>query len=113
MVSIVNFRKSCLAFEAALEQPHFEKTSFRVRKKIFATLDEKAGRAVVKLSVTDQSVFCAFDKAVIYPVPGGWGRQGWTIVELKKIKTPMLKDILTVSYCNVAPKKSAEKYQRS
>ncbi|MBL0357744.1 MAG: MmcQ/YjbR family DNA-binding protein [Chitinophagaceae bacterium] len=112
MVSIANFRKLCLAFDEALEQPHFEKTSFRVRKKIFATLDEKTGKAVVKLSATDQSVFCAFDKAIIYPVPGGWGRQGWTIVELKKITTAMLKDILTVSYCNVAPKGLAGKYQQ-
>ena len=107
-----SFRKLALAFEATVEQPHFEKTSFRVNKKIFATMDEKNGRIVVKLSAVEQSVFCAFDKTVIYPVPGSWGTQGWTMIALQQIKTAMLKDILTVSYCNVAPKRLAEKYQQ-
>ena len=41
---------------------------------------------MVKLSVIDQSVFCAFDETIIYPVPGGWGRQGATMINLKKVK---------------------------
>ena len=65
---------------------------------------------MVKLSLDDQSVFCAFDKRVIYPVPGGWGRQGATYIELKKVKKTMLFDAMTVAYCTVAPKKLAEKY---
>ena len=39
MVSIDTFRKLALSFDEAVEQPHFEKPSFRVNKKIFATLD--------------------------------------------------------------------------
>lgn len=46
MVSIETFRKLALSFENAIEEPHFEKTSFRVNKKIFATFDEKNNRAV-------------------------------------------------------------------
>lgn len=41
MVSIETFRKLALSFENAAEEPHFEKTSFRVKKKIFATYDKK------------------------------------------------------------------------
>lgn len=111
MVSNTTFRGLALAFDETVEQPHFEKTSFRVNKKIFATLDEKKSIAVLKLSAIDQSVFCAFDPAVIYPVPGGWGKQGWTMLALKKIKTAMLKDVLQAAYCQVAPKKLAEKYK--
>ena len=37
MVSIDGFRKICLSFPNTMEQPHFEKTSFRVNKKIFAS----------------------------------------------------------------------------
>lgn len=110
MVSIKKFRELVLAFEEATESPHFEKTSFRVNKKIFATLDEKNAKAVVKLSAIDQSVFCSFDKTIIYPVPGKWGMQGWTIIELNKVKKEMLTDALTTSYCTTAPKKLAEKY---
>ena len=31
---------------------------------------------MVKLSLVDQSVFCDMNKDAIYPVPGGWGKQG-------------------------------------
>jgi hypothetical protein len=37
----------------------------------------------LKLSLVDQSVFCAIKPAIIYPVPGGWGRMGFTFVTLK------------------------------
>lgn len=45
MVTIDSFRKLALSFPEATEEPHFEKTSFRVKKKIFATFDEAKNRA--------------------------------------------------------------------
>lgn len=110
-MDLQTFRTLALGFPEVAEQPHFEKTSFRVKKKIFATLDEKTHRAVVKLSAIDQSVFSS--DASIYPVPGAWGKQGWTIVELKKVKKSLCKDALTTAYCTVAPKKLAESIGRS
>ena len=110
MVSIETFSQLALSFEQVTEEPHFQKTSFRIKKKIFATLDTKAQKAVLKLSEIDQSVFCAFDKAVIYPVSGSWGRQGWTVIELKKVKKTMLRDALTCAYRSVAPKQLSKKY---
>lgn len=110
MVSIDTFRKSALSFDEAVEQPHFEKPSFRVSKKIFATPDQKNQTVTLKLSEIDQSVYCSFDQSIIYPVSGTWGKQGWTIAELKKIGKGMLRDALTVSYCNAAPKRLSEKY---
>ena len=109
MVAIDTFRKLALSFEDATEQPHFEKISFRIKNKIFATLDTTNKRAVLKLSLIDQSVFCAFDKTVLYPVNGSWGKQGWTTVELKKVKKQMLADALTAAYYTTAPKKVSAK----
>ena len=96
-----------ISFPDAVESPHFDRASFRVNKKIFATLSEKENLAMVKLSPLDQSVFCAFDKTIIYPVPGGWGLKGATYINLKKIKKAMLKDALTVAYSLVAGKNTA------
>lgn len=115
MVAIDTFRKLALSFENATEQPHFEKISFRIKNKIFATLDTTNKSVVLKLSLIDQSVFCAFDKTVIYPVAGAWGKQGWTTVELKKVKKTMLKDALTAAYYTttrgkVSTKKSLLKF---
>jgi len=94
-----------MSFPGVVEQPHFEKTSFRVNKKIFATLAEQQQTAVIKLSAKEQSVFCAFDPSVIYPVPNKWGKQGWTIINLRAIKPAMLKDAITLSYNEVSAKK--------
>ncbi len=112
MVSTDVFRTLALQFEESSEAPHFEKTSFRVKKKIFATLDVKNKKAVLKLDAANQSVFCAFDKRSIYPVNGAWGKQGWTVLELSKVRKDLLSDALTVAYCAVAPKTLALKYSR-
>ncbi len=108
MVSLDTVRKLALSFPEAEEMPHFEKASFRVKKKIFATLSKKDNRCVVKLSMIDQSVFTASNNEIIYPVKGAWGKQGWTITELKKIRKDLFMDALTASYCEVAPEKLAK-----
>src|SRR4051812_38501083 len=113
MVRIETFTTLALSFPETVELPHFDLISFRVKKKIFATLSEEKQRAMLKLSLVDQSVFCSFDKEIIYPVPGGWGKKGCTYFELKKIKKEMLKDALTQAYCNVAPKALIEKMRTS
>jgi len=110
MVSIETVRQMALSFPETDEHPHFDRRAFRVKKKIFATLSEKDHTLNLMLNRVDQSVFCAFDRSVIYPVPGGWGLKGATTVNLKKIKRVMLKDALTVAYCTIAPPKLAEKY---
>lgn len=111
MVSIQNFKNLALSFPGVTEQPHFEKTSFRTNKKIFATLNEPENRACLKFSLVDQSVFCAFDKEVIFPVPNKWGKQGWTLIDLNKIRKPMLKDALTQAYCQVATPEYAARFK--
>jgi len=105
MVSIETFKQLTLSFPEVQELPHFEKASFRVNKKIFATLAEKTGIAMLTLSLVDQSVFCSFDKTIIYRVPGAWGAKGCTYVDLKKIKKAMLKDALGCAYKNIIAKK--------
>ncbi len=107
MVTIDSFRKLVLSFPGAEEQPHFHKTSFRVKKKIFATLDEREKLAVLKFSPIDQSVFCDISKGAVYPVQGAWGKKGFTYVNLDKIKKEILVDAARISYCNVAPAKLA------
>ena len=105
MASIDVFRKIALSFPATSESPHFEKTSFRVAKKIFATVDIKNLQACIKLSEIDQNAFSAFDRNIIFPVPNKWGKQGWTYINLAKIRNEMLTDALTTAYNTVASKK--------
>lgn len=113
MVAIETFSQMALSFPEATQQPHFEKPSFRVAKKIFATIDLKAGRACVKLSVKDQDIFGLADRSVIFPVPNKWGQQGWTFIDLQKVSPELCGEALKTAYCEVAPKKLADKLFRA
>ena len=104
MLSISSFKQLALSFPGATEEPHFEKSSYRVKKKIFATLDEPKMIACIKLSAADQDVFCLIDKEIIYPVPNKWGKQGWTLIDLTKINKPLFRDVLTTAYNEVVKK---------
>jgi predicted DNA-binding protein (MmcQ/YjbR family) len=108
MVSIEVFRKLALSFPETTEEPHFEKTSFRVKKKIFATYDLRKKRACIKLSEIDQDAFSSSDKTVIFPVDNKWGKQGWTLIEMNKVHKDLFIDAVTTAYCEVAPRKLAD-----
>ncbi|MGF1638456.1 MAG: MmcQ/YjbR family DNA-binding protein [Cyclobacteriaceae bacterium] len=108
MVNIETFRQQALAFPEVTEEPHFEKTSFRVKKKIFATLNLNANRACLKLSLQDQDLFGLYDKRIVYPVPNKWGQSGWTLIELANVPEEMLADALKAAYIEVAPKKLSD-----
>jgi hypothetical protein len=103
MVDMATFRKLALAFAEAVEEPHFEKTSFRYRKKIFATANEKDNTAVLKLSLINQAVFCSYNGGVVFrPVPGAWGKKGFTIVQLATVRKDMFADALCTAYEEVS-----------
>jgi hypothetical protein len=70
-------------------------------------MSEKDNLVMVKLSLEDQSVFCAYRKEIIYPVPGGWGKGGATYINLKKVPKKLFQDAFTTSFCEVAPEKLA------
>ncbi len=106
-------RKLALAFEDAVETPHFEKPSFRVNKKIFMTLDEKNKQACIPLSEEDQDVFNRMFPETIFPVPNKWGKQGWTFIRLSGVQKTQFRDALTCVYCKVAPGRLSEKYQNA
>jgi predicted DNA-binding protein (MmcQ/YjbR family) len=108
MVTFETLRKVALSFPETTEEPHFEKISFRVKKKIFATYDSKNNRTSIKLSAIDQDVFVSTNKSTIYPVNNKWGKQGWTLIEMYKVNTNVYIDAVTTSYCEVAPNKLAE-----
>ena len=102
-MNAARFRELALALPQAEEKSHFGKADFRVRNKIFATLKE-AATGVVKLTREQQEMLCAAEPLMFKPIPGGWGWQGWTAVELTIADDAALKSALTMAWGNVAPK---------
>jgi hypothetical protein len=98
MATAAQIREIATSFEGTVEEPHFEKTSFRMKKKIYATL--KGTVLVVKLSEVDQSVFVHIDG--VYPVPKKWGKHGWTIFEIDKLSLDIVRDGLSKSYALIS-----------
>lgn len=102
MIKTETFREMALSMPKAVELPHFDKASFRVNKKIFATLNKERSIATIKLNAIDQNVFASVNPGIIFPVPNKWGKQGWTHIDLKKVRKNTLIDALTTSYFGVA-----------
>ena len=108
-MSAGRFRRTALALSGAIESAHHGKADFRVGKRIFATLghpDENWG--TVKLTAEQQQVLVEAEPDIFRPVPGGWGKQGYTNVLLAKADTTTLKSALTIAWENVAPRTTAK-----
>ncbi len=86
------------SFAHVTQVPHFDKIAFKVKSKIFVTIDAKADRICVKLSPIDQNVFCSFNPEVIHPVPNKWGKHGWTLAYLQELPYDLLTDFLCCAY---------------
>ena len=108
MVDTETFRQLSLSFANTNEQPHFEKTSFRVGGKIFATLDIENLKACLKFSPYDQQQYCLINKA-IFPVENNWGRNGWTFIQIDKITEELMVEALTSAYKEVSKTKMKKK----
>jgi len=107
MITVAAFQKLAVVLPEVEVAPHFDKISFRVRKKIFVTLDVANKRACMKLSMIDQSVFSTKNTTIVYPVPNKWGKSGWTFFELSKVNKNLCIDALHTAYCEVAPQSLA------
>jgi predicted DNA-binding protein (MmcQ/YjbR family) len=101
MVKQETFIELASSFPDVTIEPHFENTAFKIKKKIFATINPKANRVCVKLNAIDQGAFSAFDNTIIYPVPNKWGKMGWTNIELSKVKKSVVADALKTAYNEV------------
>ncbi|MGB8401720.1 MmcQ/YjbR family DNA-binding protein [Bradyrhizobium sp.] len=103
------FRRVALGLPEAVEGSHQGRADFRVGKRIFASLgypDDDWG--MVKLTPEQQSVLVEAEPKIFRPVPGGWGKQGYTNVRLAKADPVTLQSALTMAWNNVAPKSRAK-----
>jgi len=112
MISAAEFRALALSMPEAVEGSHFDTVDFRVRKRIFATLREADGRAVLKLTPGEQRLLMETMPGMLSPVPGGWGQKGWTRLDLGAASAEDARHALTIAWRNVAPKRLQETYAR-
>ena len=99
MADLETARQIALSFPDIEEYNHFGRPAFKIKgKSTFATLWEAEKHMMVKLSLTDQSVFHSFDPAMFFPVPNKWGLKGATFIELSTVRLDMLQDAITMAW---------------
>ena len=112
-MSASHFRRAALALPGAVEGAHQRTADFRVGKRIFATLGyPDDGWGMVKLTPEQQSMLVEAEPEIFRPVPGGWGKQGYTNVLLAKADATTLKSALAMAWKNVAPKSQVKARDR-
>jgi len=94
-----------LGLPETLPAPHFDRTAVRIAKgRIFATFG--AARDMnVKLTPDEQEMFAGSAPGVVSAIPGGWGRQGWTRVDLTDADEPLVLSLLAAAWRGAAPAK--------
>ncbi|MFO0759628.1 MAG: MmcQ/YjbR family DNA-binding protein [Byssovorax sp.] len=105
MITAARFREIALSFEGAYEVPHVDRAAFRTKRRIFATLAPDGATANLALDLDAQEALCEALPEVFSPVPGGWGRMGYTTVLLRAVK----KDDLAGALCEAHARAGAPK----
>lgn len=100
-----NIRALALSLPLAEEQPHFDRASFRVKGKIFATLPPGGEQLVLKLPPEIKESLKQSDPEAVIPLPGGWDRGGWTLLLIERMDDEKLADLIRLAWRQVAPKK--------
>jgi len=95
-VTAAKARKLALSLEGVTESPHFDRAAFKT-KRIFATLANDGGDLNLMFDPALQEFYCA-QSAAMSPVPGGWGKQGATRADLRKVDETTLLSALKAAH---------------
>jgi hypothetical protein len=104
MATAKDLRRIALGLEGTTEAPHFDRAAFKVAR-IYVTLTADGKTANFKFTPDEQEFKCMLAPEAFAPVPGGWGRQGWTTAALAKLKAAELKSALEMAWQHAVPKK--------
>lgn len=101
------FRKLALSMPGAVELPHFERTSFRIGKKIFATMKPDGSEAMIPVRpLTRCFEFIESDPDIFFSY-GGWTlRNGSLGIRLRRAKPRLVKALIREAWSRIAPKKA-------
>ena len=104
MATGADLRRLALSLDGTIEAPHFDRAAFKVART-YVTLAADGRSANFKFTSPDQEFKCLLAPAAFSPVPGGWGKMGWTTATLAALTLPELKDALELAWRNALPKK--------
>jgi hypothetical protein len=102
-VTAARARKLALSLPDAAEVAHFDRAAFRTPRKIFATLAGDGADLNLMFDLATQEFFCEQAPQALKPHPSGWGKQGATRVDLKRVDEDTLLSALKAAHALAAP----------
>lgn len=111
MVTAARMKKLALALPGTTEVQHMDRVAYRTSRKMFVTLAPDGKTANLLLTPEVQEAIVEAMPEHFAPVPGGWGRMGYTTVTLPKVPEAELQRALREAHQNAlpAPKKTKKK----
>ena len=108
MAAADDLRRLALALPGAVAYPHFDRTAFKVART-FVTLAPDGLSANFKFSPEEQEFKCLLAPDIFAPVPGGWGRMGFTCARLAAMSADDLKAALEMTHAHAVKIKKRAK----
>jgi hypothetical protein len=97
-------RAVALSLSGAHEEPHFDRTSFRVGKKIFATMTQEGDEAMIKATAEGAQVLIGGSPELFFGY-GGWTSRGGAVgVRLAAAPDALMTELLTAAWHSIAPR---------
>jgi hypothetical protein len=86
--------------------------TFRVRDRMFATLDAEGTSATVKATLDEQRALLAADPRT-YSVPAYVGKHGWVSIALARADRAQLHELAVEAWRMTAPKRTLRAWEDS
>lgn len=103
--SLQSLRELALGLPGAHEEPHFERTSFRVAKKIFATATSDGREAMVPVKPPERAAAMIEAAPEVFFSYGHWTeRHGSLGIRLSAIDPDLLRGLVLEAWERIAPK---------
>lgn len=99
MATADDLRRIALSLEGTTEAPHFDRAAFRV-KRIYATLAADGRTANLKFTPDEQEFKTMMAPDVFRAIDNGWGRQGWTTIDLAAAGEDELRAALAMAWAH-------------
>jgi hypothetical protein len=113
-MTAAQLRALALALPGATEQPHFERASFRVGQRIFATLTADGTQAMVIVQPRQKLYQLVEDHPEVFVTLGGWtARHGALGVLLAAADPQLVGELVAASWRRVAPKRAVAPSERA
>jgi hypothetical protein len=109
MSSGADFRGAALSLPEVEERETWGHPTFRVRDKMFATLSGDGTGASVKATKEEQTALIEEDSET-FSVPAYVGRHGWVGIDVTRIDTAHLRELIIEAWRLTAPKRLVKAY---